>query len=194
MWELNWEVCFLGYKVGWLGTVPGTGEDSHPWSQAGNDEDPSTWWPKYGALSFSTCPAHTYVSETRTRWWQLPADRVMCVTPCFSGRTCPSILLLLGWEGSRETPPLLAFKHKAEVQACIKLHHIHLFVRCWQPAYGTARRKCETRPPPVTAWLYCPDLDLSICTGQGSSNEVCAQCPATVSVNIVFSEGSERRE
>lgn len=74
-------------------------------------------------------------------------------------------------------------------------HHVYyLFVRCWQPAYGAARQQHELRPSPVTFSLYGPDLNLIICTGQVSFNEVCGESPVSKSVHIVLSEGSERRE
>ena len=122
-------------------------------------------------------------------------DRAVHITPCLSGRTYPLILLLLVWEGSHETSPFLGFKQKVEIKACIRLRHVYyLFVRCWQPAYGTARQKYELRPSPVTSSLYGPDLNLSICTGQVSFSEVCEESPVSKSVHIVLSEGSERRE
>lgn len=122
-------------------------------------------------------------------------DRAVYIAPCLSGRMRPWILLLLAWEGRHETSPLLDFKQKVEIKACISLHHVYyMFASCRQPAYGAARQKYELRPSPVTSSLYGPDLSLSICTGQVSFNEVCVESPVSKSVHIVLSEGSERRE
>lgn len=169
-----------------------------PGGQADHEEDPSTWWLKYQPRFFHIYPGCTFGIETRMRYWcsgSYHIGRAVYIAPCLSGRMYPSMLLLLAWEGSHEASPLLESKQKVEIKVSIRLHHVYyLFVRCWQPAYGAARQQCELWPSPVTFLLYGPDLNLIICTGQVSFNEVCGESPVSKSVHVVLSEGSERRE